>query len=188
MIWGGSGLDDIDCGPGHDVVYYNLRSDLGRTEDCEEAREEGDIAQRLCEARGGPRGTQPGLQGTDADEQVRAARVPTSAMAAEATTSWKVRGVPTSSSEERATTSSSVASATTRYLGGDGADVLEGGRGNDTLEGGAGDDTLFGGYGRDRLRGGAGTTASSRVTAAAARSSTADPDATRSSSARATRR
>src|SRR4051812_34570707 len=87
VISGGSGLDDVDCGPGQDILYYNLRSDLGRAVNCEQTRDEADIAQRLCEPRSGARAvdqrepppvgdpsapsSQPGLQGTEADEQVR---------------------------------------------------------------------------------------------------------------------
>jgi hypothetical protein len=37
-IYGGTGLDTVDCGPNRDVVYINVRSDRGRTRNCEVIR------------------------------------------------------------------------------------------------------------------------------------------------------
>jgi hypothetical protein len=38
VIYGGTGLDTVDCGPNRDVVYINVRSDRGRTSNCEVIR------------------------------------------------------------------------------------------------------------------------------------------------------
>jgi hypothetical protein len=172
VISGGSGLDDVDCGPGHDILYYNLRSDLGRATNCEETLDEADIAQRLCEPRGGARAVDQREPRPAASRRPRAASPasraprPTSKCAATRATTCARAAAATTCSEGAAGNDKLVGGpgddklfgrfGNDEELGGDGADVLEAGRGNDTLDGGAGDDTLFGGYGKDRLRGGPG--------------------------------
>jgi len=145
VLLGGSGSDRLDCGPGNDVAYVNLRVERQAATGCETFLDEPDLAQVTC-AQGG----------TAASEIVL-----------ESSTDDTCHGGSGHDDVEGAGGNDDLFGdpgddrmfgrfGNDELYGGDGHDELEGGRGNDLLEGGAGNDRIAGGYGDDILRGGDG--------------------------------